>query len=189
MSMRITFDLSENDLKHFRGVMKRARGAAEKTDDEKIVASARKLLEEVGESKVPEFITDRLARLEVMTDMLEDEGWALPAPERKRVLSALAYFSDPEDLIPDEIPGLGFLDDAIMVELVVRELKHEIEAYEDFCRFRIREANRRGITGDEINRAGWLVDRRKQLHSRMRSRRSKRSRRGDRRGRSPFSLF
>ena len=54
------------------------------------------------------------------------------------MLNALAYFAEPDDLIPDQIPGLGFLDDAIMVELVVRELRHEIEAYEDFRVFRDR---------------------------------------------------
>ena len=29
------------------------------------------------------------------------------------ILGALVYFCDPEDLIPDNIPGLGYLDDAI----------------------------------------------------------------------------
>ncbi len=38
---------------------------------------------------------------------------------------------------------LGFLDDAIMVELCVRDLKHEIEAYRDFRAWRDDEASRR----------------------------------------------
>jgi uncharacterized membrane protein YkvA (DUF1232 family) len=45
----------------------------------------------------------------------------------------LAYFSDPEDSGPDHIPVLGFLDDAIMIELVVEELKDNIEAFLASC--------------------------------------------------------
>ena len=56
--------------------------------------------------------------------------------ERSPVLAALAYVCDPEDIIPDDIPGIGLLDDAVMIELVFRELRHEIEAYEDFRRYR-----------------------------------------------------
>ena len=192
MTMRITFDLSEDDLKHFRKIMKAAAAAAQESDARKITDAAGKLLEDVKDKDVPEFITDRLAKLSGMIEMVHDSGWALPEAERKRVLSALAYFSDPQDLIPDHIPGLGFLDDAIMVELVIRELKHEIEAYEDFCKFRSVEAKRQGVGGDDLNRASWLVERRKQLHARMKRRRSTRGgvRRGSRSGsRGPFSLF
>jgi hypothetical protein len=75
--------------------------------------------------------------------MLEDEEWQLPDTERARVHPALAYFCEPCDLIPDHVTALGFLDDAIMVELVVEELRHELEAYDDFCRFRTEELARR----------------------------------------------
>ncbi len=34
------------------------------------------------------------------------------------------------------MPGIGLLDDAVMIELVFRELRHEIEAYEDYGRLR-----------------------------------------------------
>jgi uncharacterized membrane protein YkvA (DUF1232 family) len=79
------------------------------------------------------------------------------------VLNALAYFTEPDDLIPDHIPGLGFLDDAIMVELVVRELEHEIEAYRDFCDFRESHT--------ASGRDDWLTERREELQTRMRQRR------------------
>ncbi len=109
-----------------------------------------------------------------MIGMLSDIEWRLPHQEAKRVLNALAYFAEPEDLIPDHIPGLGFLDDAIMIELVVRELRHEIEAYEDFCEYRQRLRDR----GDKTpaSRAGWLETRRKELQARMRRRRKRNSR-------------
>ena len=47
-----------------------------------------------------------------MIRMLEDAEWKLEDPHRSRVLQALAYFVDPRDMIPDQIPGVGFLDDA-----------------------------------------------------------------------------
>ncbi|MDW8478902.1 MAG: YkvA family protein [Xanthomonadales bacterium] len=106
-----------------------------------------------------------------MIAMVEDRGFALPEPERQHVLSALTYFADPKDLIPDSVPVFGFLDDAVMVELVTRELRHELEAYEDFCRFRELEARRRGVDPSSLERAAWLEARRRELHLRMRRRR------------------
>ena len=71
-----------------------------------------------------------------MLAMMRDDDWELDEQERNPVLSALAYLCDPEDIIPDNIPGIGLLDDAVMIELAFRELRHEIDAYEDFCRYR-----------------------------------------------------
>ena len=101
---------------------------------------------------------------------------------------ALAYFSEPEDLIPDDIPGLGFIDDAIMIEMVTLELEHEIHAYRDFCVFRAAEASRLGDKAPEMGRSEWMESRRQELHSRMRRRR-RRGSGGSGRGGSSFSLF
>ena len=84
------------------------------------------------------------------------------------------YFAEPEDLIPDRIPALGYLDDAIMIELMARELRHDLEAYDDFCQFRINEERRRGTTEDPLTREEWLEARRRQLHARARRRRDRR---------------
>ena len=194
MAMRITFDLAENDLKHFRTIMREARSAAKELKPDEILIAAETLLAEVRNTEVPEFIADRLENLQIMIDMIRDDEWKLPTVEMSRVLNALAYFTEPEDLIPDHIPGLGFLDDAIMVELVVRELRHEIEAYQDFCNYRDREENRRKASGlhDDVTREEWLRKRRRELHERMirRRRRDRGRRRGGRKQRkSPFSLF
>ena len=180
MSLRVSFELDESDLEHFRLIMRNARKAAARLSPEEIVEAAEQLLKTIDEADAPAFIKDRLVKLRLMIDMLQDIEWRLPHQEANRVLNALAYFSEPEDLIPDEIPGLGFLDDAIMIELVVRELRHEIEAYEDFCNFRDRERAKNGAR-TSISRDDWLENRRKELQSRMRRRR-KQSRTGSRKG-------
>ncbi|MEL7024778.1 MAG: YkvA family protein [Pseudomonadota bacterium] len=187
MSLRISFDLSEKDLKHFKTIMQQAEKNVRTLSDADIIGAAEALLVEVQNADVPDFISERLTKLKVMTSMLTDSEWQLPDEETHRVLSALAYFGEAEDLIPDHIPGLGFLDDAIMVELVVRELKHEIEAYEDFSSYRSREEAKRS-SDDEVTREEWLAGRRAELHSRMRRRR-RGSISGSRRRKSPFSIF
>ncbi len=178
MGLRVSFEIDDNDLKHFRLIMREARKAAARMAPEDIVANAEELLQVIAVSSMPGFIQERIQKLRLMIRMLSDLEWRLPHQEATRVLNALAYFTEPDDLIPDHIPGLGFLDDAIMVELVVRELKHEIEAYQDFCDFRGQSpADRSGSTA--TNREDWLARRREKLQSRMRQRREKRGRDGD----------
>jgi uncharacterized membrane protein YkvA (DUF1232 family) len=169
--MRISFELDENDLKHFRLIMNEARQTARRLAPEDIVAAAEQLLENAPESGAPGFIVERLDKLRLMIRMVSDIEWRLPHQETTRVLNALAYFAEPEDLIPDHIPGLGFLDDAIMIELVVRELRHEIEAYQDFCDYRDRLAAKGD--GGQASREDWLNARRKELQARMRRRRGR----------------
>lgn len=163
MSLRVSFELDDGDLTHFRLIMREARKAAARMAPEDIVATAEDLLQDIGTTGTPGFIQQRIDKLRLLIRMLSDLEWRLPHQEATRVLNALAYFTEPDDLIPDHIPGLGFLDDAIMVELVVRELEHEIEAYRDFCDFRDQHSS--------SSREDWLAERRDELQTRMRQRR------------------
>lgn len=168
MTIRISFELSDQDLQHFKRISKNAKAFAKDADEAEIIKATEDLLAEVTTTKVPDFISERLHSLTSLISMVRDEDWNLGKPERERVLAALAYFCEADDLIPDAIPGFGFLDDAIMIELITRELKHEIEAYDDFCRFRERENKRTGR--DSTSREQWLASKRKELYERMRRR-------------------
>ena len=182
MAIEVKFTLTDSDLEYFREVMKKAQGNLKSLDESAILANAKKLSCDVKGS-VPEFVSERLQKLETMVAIIEDSEWQIPDEERSEVLSALAYFSEPEDLVPDSIPVLGFLDDAIMIELVAAEFKDDIDAFEEFCAYREREEGRAGdIT---ITREEWLDSKRRELHNRMRNRRS--SRRGG--GSSFRSIF
>ncbi len=189
MTIRIVLDLSDHDLKHFRHLAKQAMENSKNESTEKVIAGAHELLAEVNEKVTSDFIRERIGQIKILSDMLEDTGWGMQEVGRRRVKAALAYFNQPEDLIPDHLPGIGFLDDAIMIELLARELKPEIDAYRDFVDYRATEARRLGKSADELNRGDFLEARQKALLSRMRRRR-----RGSRGGggggaKSPFSLF
>jgi uncharacterized membrane protein YkvA (DUF1232 family) len=171
--MRVSFEISDRDISHFRDCMHKAREAVKDAEDEEIIEAAEGLFDEIRGARAPQFVRQRLHRLEAMVNMVRDEEWALPQGERQRVLCALVYFCDPEDLIPDSIPGLGYLDDAIMVELVFRELRHEIEAYDDFDEWRTSYDKRFRFKKNAKVRAEKLTERRQQLLERVERRKKK----------------
>ena len=179
--LKIALTIGDEDLKHFRGQMRKARAAAREAGSEAVIGAAEELLERVRVADAPEFVRDRLGKLATLIAMAKDERWAIPADVRKRVLDALAYFAQPQDMIPDDVPVLGFVDDAIMIELIVRELRHDIEAYEEFCRFGRLNGKQKNRAEDEV------VDSREFLAARERLRRRARrrySRDRENRGRS-----
>lgn len=179
MPLQISFELSDKDLEHFKQMAVSAQDAvcSANLDRHAIADSARKVFEAAdGDAELPEFISTRLAKLEVLVDMVVDSEWKLPEEEMNRVCSAMAYFANPDDLIPDRIPAIGFLDDAIMVELMVENLLDEIEAYQEFCQFRTSEIERRTNQGldTDVGKEDWLADKRAVLHHRMRTRHKQR---------------
>lgn len=181
MAIDITFELQDEDLTYFREIMSKAQDGAGKLEEATILSNAKALSASVKDG-VPSFIAARLTKLETLVAMVEDAEWQIPEEERKDVISALAYFSESEDLIPDHIPALGFLDDAIMIELVVADLGDNIEAFEEFCEYRERESSRRDPA--TITSEDWLEAKRRELHNRMKHRRSSR-----RSGGSSFRIF
>ena len=177
MPLEVTFTLEEQDLDYFRDVMTKAQEGAEKLSAAEVVQRAQAALDAVrGNARAPQFVHSRLDGLQSLISMVDDDDWPLADDERNDVISALAYFYDPEDMIDDSLPVLGLLDDAIMIELVVREMKSEIHAYEEFCRYRSRE-DAKG-TGRDVTREEWLLTKRKELLDHMRERMSRRSRGG-----------
>ena len=172
MPLSITIDLSDTDLEYFQDALRRAQSSAGVKSPQEITDAAGRVLVASNDAQVPAFIAERLSKLESLINMVHDEGWALGEEDKRRVLTALAYFAEPNDVIPDDVPVVGYLDDAIMIELCVRELKHEVEAYDDFCDFRQREAERRKLDPASVGRADWLEGRRQELQDRMRRRRS-----------------
>jgi uncharacterized membrane protein YkvA (DUF1232 family) len=172
MPLTITFQLSDRDLEHLGELMNKAKEKASSLGEGDVIQAARALLEEARGVEVPDFIRERMEKLNQLIQMLEDQVWEISGDDRARITNALAYFADPDDIIPDNVPGFGFLDDAVVIDLVCQALQHDIEAYQDFCKFREAEVARRGKSIDPLSPEQWLRTRRAQLHDRMRRRRA-----------------
>ena len=105
--------------------------------------------------------------VEAPSQIMEHWTW------RPEVLATFVYFGDPEDVIPDAIPAIGYLDDIIMVELLLRDLKHVREAYVDFRRYRREYDRKHGKRRDAATRKQRLETKRRSLHGRMKRRQAR----------------
>lgn len=178
MPFDITITLSDEDLQKFQDSIDKGKLAvADGQSAKEIESKAAELIEHANSSELPQFIYDRILKLQILLNMIRDVEWKLSDEEIRSIRGALYYFVDPEDLIPDHIPGIGFLDDAMYAEMVVQELKTEIKMYQEFCQFRIGEENRRKATGIDphVGREEWIAQKRDTLHARMRERRALRT--------------
>jgi uncharacterized membrane protein YkvA (DUF1232 family) len=164
--MRITFELEPADIERFHAALARARRSAGCADELEVIEAAKYALDHLCAGGAPAYVRKRVVEVQRLILMLEDESWALAGPERADVIGTLLYFSDPDDLIPDHVEVIGLLDDAIMLELLLRRLRHVRKAYAEFCGFR---AGLDAADSDEtrVACARELASRRATLHARM----------------------
>jgi uncharacterized membrane protein YkvA (DUF1232 family) len=172
MGVSISVELTDRDLRFFRDAVRKSRAAVRDADEQEIIEAIQSVVDVIRvECPLPDFIARRLPDLDSMIAMLKDAEWKLPKLDRERLVATFVYFGDPEDIVPDDIPGIGFIDDVILIELLIRDLRHVREAYADFCKYRSSYAD----NGDRITKRRRLEAKRKQLHGRMK-RRQKRDR-------------
>ena len=170
MGLKLSFELSDRDLHYFRESLRQSREAVRDAEEKEIVDAVAHVLDEIrGNEPLPDFVGERIPQLELLIQMLADDEWQLPTADRERLLAMFVYFSDPEDIMPDDIPVIGYLDDVIIIELVTREMQHVRDAYDDFRKFR-RDFDAKNSNVDGAIRRDRLDRRRQQLHQRMQRR-------------------
>jgi uncharacterized membrane protein YkvA (DUF1232 family) len=85
----------------------------------------------------------RLRRIDELRMMVQDECWDAPEPVRARLAKLIAYLDKDEDLIPDQEPLIGKLDDVLLLELAWPAFAAEAEDYRDFCAYRSEKQSAR----------------------------------------------
>ncbi|MEZ5463127.1 YkvA family protein [Dokdonella sp.] len=171
--MRITFELESEDIEYFQKAFERFRRMANEVDEVHIIDAAKHTLDNLCIARIPNYVRKRLVHVQRLILLLEDADWSLSAPERTEALAALAYFGDPDDLIPDHIEIIGLIDDAIMLELLARRMRHVLQAYGKFCAFRESLGDRSGQEHARVGRARALASRRAELMDELQSRRER----------------
>ena len=164
-ALRLTLD--ESGLEPFRRAWREAvEGIGARSDAAALADEALRCLDEASPNH-PAFVRERIGAVRSIAALLGDADWHAPEPVRRDLLGALAYFADPRDLIPDQRPRFGLLDDALVIELALRAHEHEWRAWREFDDFR-----RAHPELDGIDRGAWMQLRREQLREAMRRPRS-----------------
>ena len=166
MSFKVTFDLGDADLQHLAEVAQVRQSAARTQPIDRIVAAAREVYLKGSQAHLADFVKERYSRLGRMLAMVDDAEWRLSQEDSQRLLNALACFGEPASGASSAL-----LDQAIMIELVSRDLHHDLEAYRDFCKFRTAQLAKRHSPG--ADREQWLSQRRETLQQRMHTRRKR----------------
>ena len=104
---------------------KAALALAEKLTDK---FSVKKTLEFIKTHQNLSFIDD----VKILFDMITDKEYKIDKKTFAVIAGALAYLVLPTDIIPDFIPGVGFVDDAYVIATVIKRLKSEIDNYKRF---------------------------------------------------------
>lgn len=182
--LRVSFNLGDEDLQHFSEVAQQTQALARLQPEAVIVGAARAVLERADQAQPTGFLRERYSRLRAMLEMLADAEWNLRDEDRQRVVNALACFTAPAP----SGSATELLDHAIMIELVSRDLQHDLEAYDSFCRFRESQRSKRQ-SSPAADREQWLSERREALRARMHERRRKDLDKAGSAVRRFFSLF
>lgn len=148
-------------------------GRSQPLDCDQIVTAARCLDDEHAGEATPACIAQRLRQADPVSRLLNDGSWT-PVGETAPVLQAVqAYVQETDDLIPDWLPRIGRLDDAIVIETAWPRISGEVLDYLDFCRLRELEAQLRGVEPNafDFTRSEWEVSRRAEAELRLHHRR------------------
>jgi uncharacterized membrane protein YkvA (DUF1232 family) len=102
--------------------------------DLKKVLDKREEIEEKfkGNGPLGRFVADLKLLFSVIHDYLKGEYRRVPFWTIAAIAAALLYVLNPFDLIPDFIPGIGFVDDALIIGACLALIERDLQIYKDW---------------------------------------------------------
>ena len=136
-----TIALGDAAVRRFNLLLARIAPQAPQVSADQLVTLAR-WLQDQPEPQAVALLSERLGRAENLRRMIEDSDWDVGDDTRQRIGMLTDYLQQVDDLIPDDQPLVGHLDDALLVELAWPSFEDESRDYADYCRFRAAERPR-----------------------------------------------
>jgi len=164
----ITVDIDDQVKEHFNKFIEKHGINVDPSD----IAQAKKEITEIRTTKADGYILNQVNNLEAMISMVEDKVWKIKKVNMEKINATIKYFVDDDDVIPDNIPGIGYLDDCIIIDSTMDDVYEELTEFEDFCRTRLVYAHNEEFTFEE-----WGKIKNQEATSRVRNRKLRRSRR------------
>lgn len=131
-----SLNLTPVAVDRFNRLLERVGPADAAIDGDRLVTAARSLLCSDVQRPVPTCIQQRLLRVKAAVSMAADRPWSASGQAVETIRLVAEYVAANDDLIPDSMPTVGRLDDAIVVETAWPTLQEEMRDYMDFRRLR-----------------------------------------------------
>lgn len=179
MNNKYNLNITEEVKVHFENVLLNFT----KVDENEIIGTINNVIHDIRNSNADEYVMKHLETLENLVQMVTDKKWKMSKTDKHFLFSALQYFIDEDDIIPDNTPVVGLLDDCIMIDIVEDKLKTKIQAYNTF-----KDAARIYALDETYSTKDWAETQRKEVFSRIRHRRTSTTKRNRSRGTS-FSIM
>ena len=126
MANKITKELAETQIK------KGARKVTEE-DLEKVLKKREEIEKKFsGEGPLGKFFADLKLLFGVIQDFMKGNYKAVPFWTLGAIVTALLYVLSPLDLIPDFIPVIGYVDDAMVVATCLSMVKKDLLKYKEW---------------------------------------------------------
>lgn len=164
----ITVDIDDQVKEHFNKFIEK-HGIEVDPDD---ITQARKEIAEIRSGNSDGYILSQVNNLEAMITMVVDKTWKIKKTNMEKINATIKYFVDDDDIIPDNIPGIGYLDDCIIIDSTMDDVHDELMEFEDFSRTRMVYAR-----DEEFTFETWGKIKNQEATSRVRNRMLRRSRR------------
>jgi len=145
-------EIAESDLDRFNELLVRLDYRRPPLARDQLASAARNVADE-ARGRAADCIRERMRRAGAIDLMLRDAGWDVADAAVAPATLVVRYMREPDDLIPDQLPKVGRLDDAIVVDTAWTMLAEEVLQYIDFCR--VRQVERGLGNANGFDRDGW----------------------------------
>lgn len=139
------FRLDESQLERFNALLVQLGRNQEPLDLDRLATAARELSDASTAASAPACIGQRMRRVAAAALMVADPDWTAANDASDIAREVIGYVRGRDGLIPNQLPKVGRLDDAIVIDAAWPRLADEIGYYIDFRRLLRMEAALRGI--------------------------------------------
>jgi uncharacterized membrane protein YkvA (DUF1232 family) len=150
-----SFELDHGALEHFNRLLSVLDPRQPALAPDQLASAARELDDQLDVDRAPACILQRMRRAAVIELMLRDADWATPGEAREPAELVVAYVRGATDLIPDRLPRVGRLDDAIVVDVAWDGLAREVSDFIEFRHLRRMEWTLAGGARTRFDRRDW----------------------------------
>lgn len=126
-SYKLNKDLLEKKFKSFKSYTKE--------DLQKVMDNEEKINKIMQNPKLVEYWEDVKLYFRMLRDIVTRKYRKVPFGTVAAIVCTLLYIVNPQDIIPDYIVGVGYIDDAFILSLSLVFTKFDVEKYRRWCMY------------------------------------------------------